>query len=412
MTTYYYKYSHDFFSQRDNVYFRYYNPRLDLVFDQATISAQVDAIHLSSIYPTPFPKSSTNDTYPMAVRYADPTNGIYVVERPPFEVDVDFSVNKSFRARKVPKLFANNKMFIPWTLSLIKLDKNSLTNSYSGYEFYLYFNNKPISSLDDLIIPAWLPNISASGQVCMGEDSRQVANLLSNESEFSFLEIYNTIFNSFFSGWNSDLSPYFVDTDFSFDFRKKLVDTFPKVRWPETFSFQSSYWSYNNNSILKTILLMMSYMDYSQMSEYIDSVLSSSKASSSSGSSIGIKTLRNAITAICYNKNQKSVVDQQIANYQLNPSLYNTIDYSKTFNCFFPQVKTINFRISIADVPNTSSVSDTIVTNPYILAKLYEETLNILNSISTFNYFGGFRINLNYSDLFNNALISNEVSNV
>jgi hypothetical protein len=411
MSTYYYKYSHDFFSVRDNVYFRYYNPRVDIFDDRLMVNASVDIAHISSIYPTTFPDYSTNDVYPMAVRYADPINNIYVVERPPFEIDVDFSTNKSFRSRKVPKVFLSNKMYIPWTVSFIKFSKSFSDNSYS-YEFYLYFNNKPISSMDDILIPAWLPNVSSNGQVCMGEDSRLVVSLLADSSQSSFLEIYNTIFNNFFSGWNSDLLPFFCDTDFSLQFREKLIDTFPKVRWPNTFSQRKTYWPGNNNAYIKNILLMVSHMDYPQMSQYIDSVLSRVQNEPSPIYKYSIKPLRNIITSLTPNKIRNS--EQSFLDYDNKPSLYNTADYNKTFRSFFPHVKNFSIRFLITDIPYQELLPDNIVASPALLAKIYEESLNIINGTPTtpISYITGSRIEIPYSDLFSNQLNLQEVSNV
>ena len=50
--------------------------------------------------------------YPMAVRYADPANNYYIIERPPFEIDLDFSTSRSYRARKTPKAFIDKKIWI------------------------------------------------------------------------------------------------------------------------------------------------------------------------------------------------------------------------------------------------------------------------------------------------------------
>jgi hypothetical protein len=50
--------------------------------------------------------------YPMAVRYADPVNNFYVIERPPFKIDLDFSTSRSYKNRKIPKSFQNKENYL------------------------------------------------------------------------------------------------------------------------------------------------------------------------------------------------------------------------------------------------------------------------------------------------------------
>jgi len=135
--------------------------------------------------------------YPLAVRYISPMRDFYVIERPPFLLDeVDFSTAKSYRQRKTPKLLNNRSIWIPWTIAIIAI-RNGV------YSFYLFFNDGPLQSIDDKIVSAYLPNIGHGGQVCMGQDSSTAMDKF--QETLSVTEMYKSLFNMYFSGWNTDI---------------------------------------------------------------------------------------------------------------------------------------------------------------------------------------------------------------
>lgn len=395
--TQHYKYIYDFYSNADNIYFRYSDPYVNTVDITRVLTASVSATHLASLFPSPFPQYNSSELYPMAVRYADPQNHIYVIERPPFEVDIDFSSSKSYRKRRHPKVLDNKKMWIPWTVSVIRFYKNriyrSTTQNYNPnsyhYEFYLFFNNKPLSSVDDLLIPAWLPNISTNGAVCMGQDNSPVLSLTNDFNQSSLTQVYNLLFNNFFSGWNADLAPTFIDTPSLREFRKNLQESNPKVKYPKNFTEPSNYWHYGHTSSneLMNILLTVSSMDYSQISSYIDDVISYSDRNPN------IYKLSSLINRV-YSKSNEISSSTVYQNYLLNNDSFAQKDYSYYFTQMFPYIDTTHFSLNINNVP-LSFESVKLVNNPYLISCIYNK---VKDHILDLPY--------NYSSLYDNLSLS------
>jgi hypothetical protein len=80
---------------------------------------------------------------PLAVRYSSPDGKTHIIERPPFEIEVDFSTATSYRPRTTPKYLQSVKMWIPWTVSVISTEYQSGSFS-SSFSFHLYFNDGPL----------------------------------------------------------------------------------------------------------------------------------------------------------------------------------------------------------------------------------------------------------------------------
>jgi hypothetical protein len=156
--------------------------------------------------------SSTKDysLLPLAVRYSSPDGTMHVIERPPFEIEIDFSTSTSYRPRNCPKFLQSAKIWIPWTVSVISTSYQSSSFSNS-FGFNLYFNDQPLQSIDEKLVPCYLPNSSA-GNICMGQDSLVASQLIQNGS--SITEVYNHIFNSYFGGWNCDLNPHMFNQEY------------------------------------------------------------------------------------------------------------------------------------------------------------------------------------------------------
>ena len=84
--------------------------------------------------------------YPMAVRYISEKN-TYVIERPPFQLEVDFRMGGAHSGHpKMPPV----KIWIPWTVMIFKAD-SFVTGSFSDVQLFL--NSGPIDSLDNYLVP-------------------------------------------------------------------------------------------------------------------------------------------------------------------------------------------------------------------------------------------------------------------
>jgi hypothetical protein len=146
--------------------------------------------------------SASENLYPIAVRHVTKDN-IYVIERPPFQLEVDFRLGSA--NSQAPKMYPL-KIWIPWTVMLIKLDSFT-SGSLSSVR--LYFNDSPISSLDDVLFSPWLPNAYSNGGICFSNSMDDFAHVLDNDriSSNDINYIYNYIFNNYMmGGWNCDLA--------------------------------------------------------------------------------------------------------------------------------------------------------------------------------------------------------------
>jgi hypothetical protein len=130
--------------------------------------------------------------YPIAVRYIS-SDGVYYIERPPFQVEVDSNFS-----RKSSTSFPPLKIWIPWTI-LVFNPKDPTT-------YYFYFSHKSLSSMKDMYFPCFLPNIYDDGRICMGSSASRIPTDTNSIKNIKL--IYSNIINEYMSGgWNTDLSP-------------------------------------------------------------------------------------------------------------------------------------------------------------------------------------------------------------
>lgn len=137
--------------------------------------------------------------YPIAVRYTNGRN-IWLIERPPFQANITFKPSRSYS--KASFSFKNYTIWMPWTVMLIDMDP---TQSY--YKSYLFFNDSPLNSLDDTIVPCFFPNMYNDGSMCLNETSILLQQYLSEIQSFNISDVYNFLINDYMmGGWNTDLS--------------------------------------------------------------------------------------------------------------------------------------------------------------------------------------------------------------
>lgn len=155
--------------------------------------------HERSIKSTTF---NPNSLYPIAVRYVSNDN-VYVIERPPFRLSVDFKNSRA--AYDSPKI-KPVEIWIPWTVMV--LPWNQVVNGEPS-NLRLYFNDGPIQSLDDCVVAPYLPNSYSDGRICW---SNSFSNLLSQlnttgPDSVDVNYLYSSILNDYLmGGWNTDLN--------------------------------------------------------------------------------------------------------------------------------------------------------------------------------------------------------------
>lgn len=142
-------------------------------------------------------KTFTFDTvFPIAVRYTDNKN-VWLIERPPFLANITF---KNARSSSM----GNDKTYsiwMPWTVMLLVMIPEQ-----SFYNAYLFFNDSPLTSLDEPAVPCMFPNIYADGRMCLNQTSIMLQQHLSEVNAFDPSTIYNFIINDYMTGgWNTDL---------------------------------------------------------------------------------------------------------------------------------------------------------------------------------------------------------------
>lgn len=148
----------------------------------------------------------TDSLLPVAVRYVHHDN-IYVIERPPFQIEVDYKQALSaYSGERIHPV----KIWIPWTVTILRLD--SLHESDFG-SVQIFFNDGPLQSLDDVLVPVILPNAYADGKICFAQSMSNYNEILDEDliKKADIGYIYNYIFNNYMmGGWNADLNnPFF-----------------------------------------------------------------------------------------------------------------------------------------------------------------------------------------------------------
>lgn len=130
--------------------------------------------------------------YPIAVRYLTSTHA--VIERPPFQIKVDYSPTKSSNRRKPIKPVT---IWIPWTVLVADLRPD-----YFFSHSRIFFNDKPLESFDEKLGTPYTSNVFNDSKICMGSIS--MASRMIEKSDYNAL--YHAYINEYFSGgWNADL---------------------------------------------------------------------------------------------------------------------------------------------------------------------------------------------------------------
>jgi len=137
---------------------------------------------------------------PIATRFIS-SSGQLVIERPPFKTKIRFTPTKAAYAsssRSLPEV----EVWIPWQVYILNFNIET-----QKYHLRIFFNSKPLYSLDDPIVPAWTPNLFGDSGVCYGEDTRRINEEISN-IDISNKNIFEILCSSYWGGgWNTDIIP-------------------------------------------------------------------------------------------------------------------------------------------------------------------------------------------------------------
>lgn len=208
--------------------------------------------------------------YPVAVRYID-EDGYYYIERPPFEMNVDISVNTRSR------LAGNVKIWMPWTLAII--------HPSNPWGMKVYFSSKPLQDKDSRYIPSILPNTYSDGSICFGRSvSDHDVDSLGNAAG-KIKEIYSTVFNEYMTGgWNIDLSPVITNLLPSNYQKGSMVDfyvhmtaddiraKYPRIKHSSALKIVYGS-SHNRLSVFKYMFYRLSMMSLEETLQFYDEIL-------------------------------------------------------------------------------------------------------------------------------------------
>lgn len=166
---------------------------------QLSLSSSFFTSDLNKKYRQAILPSEPHSLYPIATRYIT-SNGYYIIERPPFQVPVNYKPAKAHNSTK--KKFEDFSIWIPWTIFIF--------NPSNLNSFKLYFSSKSLSTMDDKYIPTYLPNTWSSGEICfsnsLGTLPEDSLITTTDSSSPNISALYSLIINEFFAGgWNADI---------------------------------------------------------------------------------------------------------------------------------------------------------------------------------------------------------------
>lgn len=217
-----------------------------------------------------------DELYPIATRYID-QSGNYFIERPPFQLDVDYKIGGASSSTK--KRVTGKKIWIPWTLFIF--NPNQMGSAK------MYFSHKSLTNESDIYVSTYLPNTYNNGDICFSNSLTSIPDLPSYDT-LSINQIYSLMINEFFAGaWNADLSNTWtfiynnifrpIDQKFSED-----IDMYPQLCrlfnpsnadivsvLPSTSKASKILLSYSQS------IVRLSMLDYPYFHEYMLSMLSS-----------------------------------------------------------------------------------------------------------------------------------------
>jgi len=142
----------------------------------------------------------TGPPMPIAIRAI--RNNTYVIERPPFKTSVRLTGVRAARVKKEASVLC--EVWIPWTVSVLTMP----TESTAYPSLKMFYNDGPLSSIDDLLITPWTPNLHHTGDICLGQTIANFTNAVAEGhiDPKNVSEVYHYLVNDYFNGgWNLDL---------------------------------------------------------------------------------------------------------------------------------------------------------------------------------------------------------------
>jgi len=316
----------------------------------------------SAINDVRIPKAP-KDLLPLAVRYVSQDKTFYVIERPPFQTPVDFSGSHSYNVRKPIKIIQDRVIWVPWTITTINLLPDDTLR------FHLYFNDGPMTSLDEKLVPSFYPN-SSTGAICMGSDSQILSNMY--KENCTITDIYNFFFNSYFSGWNCDIYNDIPEYDYLIK-NLKIHQQIASQSGSKAAKFFDKPYAFNTKNNYTRMFLIMSHMNLSQMNDYILRIKTQPQHLTFSNS------IKRYMDSLRQDTQQDAWSSQKYRPY------YSYIDSLAIGN----YTKYKRLRVVVSDYHK--NLVHEYVSNPYLIYQIYKYTVeahyNIVSTSPHFRYF-------------------------
>lgn len=206
------------------------------------------------------------ELYPIAVRWTN-NKDLWLVERPPFRATITYRNSRSHTS--VVKNYTFD-IWVPWTLMMLSIDPER-----SNYVTWLYFNDGPLNSIDDVVIPCFYPNMYNDARMCLNQSSVQLQQHLAEVNKFDLRTIYNFVINDYMSGgWNYDLGIGVFDAIISKAAHKNPTDHSRK-HLSSVYDDITKKYTYLQNS--KKVLSFLKYFSHLSLEQVMNIVTASKK---------------------------------------------------------------------------------------------------------------------------------------
>lgn len=313
-----------------------------------------------------------SNVLPLAVRYIDTVEGVYLVERPPCQINVDFSFKKAMYRKEIPFL-AGKKIWIPWSLSLINFSPQS-QSSYSYYDQRLFFSKKSITSLDDDVYDAILPNLFNDGRVCFGDSLYHLQQLIANGQILkNIASVFSFMFNDYFSAWNPDLSRYPAIAHAvlkEMNIFQRVYDSKQK-KIPKYFEDLKA-WRYSNNKYWASFLLCMSFLTYEETLEFYEKCSKIIRSKTSGYSNLNPKTVSEVIKSAYPLPDTEDVINYNFENFKASTIRNPYTSWLKTFNTFNDRsLFERDVEVVVTGIPKDTLIDSSIISNQNLVACIY-----------------------------------------
>lgn len=302
-------YHHNFFNNKKNYVYPSVYELKAVISPASSYFNQLSSHYISS-------HVNFNDFYPIAVRYTDGKN-IWLIERPPFLANIDYKNSRSSWDGKQKEY----SIWMPWTTMLLVSNPN---NSY--YDAHLFFNDGPITSLDQYAVPCIFPNIYGDGRMCLNQTSIGLQQHVAATGKFDISTIYNYIINDYMTGgWNTDLGIQVFDRLVQFSktaqaAKRKIVhgDSDQKKVYP------SAITAAGRISTKKYIPNFINYFSRSSLDE-INTIISEAKQTMALNNNGSFKTYSDVIDTVSKNFSNNHLYSNPLNNP--NPVNYIYVTY-------------------------------------------------------------------------------------